>query len=173
MKNLGLDLDGVLYDWHTPVWNYHRLYKGFEGSFDEFWSGDAQKSLPYDYLMGVDIFYSSAFPTKDVVSFLDYVKDRFNIYYITARPESVRLTTEQYFRRYNFPYVDNLIFSHDKVPVARKLGLDYMIEDSAPNVIKLSDVVFTILVARPWNRHIQNEYPTIRNLMESIKYLEV
>lgn len=172
MKNLGLDLDGTLYDWHTPVYNYHVLYRGFEGSFNKFWGGEEQKSLPYEHLCGIDTFYSSSMPTKDIIDFLSYVRDRFNIYYITARPDSVRLTTEQYLRRYDFPSNDNLIFTDDKVNMARKLNLDYMIEDSSHQVINLSKIVFTIMVARPWNKHIWDEYPTVRTLMQSTKYLE-
>lgn len=175
MKSIGLDLDGVLYDWHVAVYDYFCMYKGFSGTQNKFWHEESKKvtDRDWEFICGIDTLYSGVVPSKDCTDFIASIQDRFIIYYITSRPLSVKLTTEQFLRRHHFPFQENLMFTDDKVSVARLLKLDYMIEDKPKNVIDLSKVVFTIMKAQPWNEVIQNEYPTVRNLMQSLKYLEV
>lgn len=173
-KRIGLDLDGVLYDWHLSVYEYFCLYKGFSGSQNKFWYEES-KAVPdnvWEFICSIDTLYSNVLPSKDCKDFIASIKDKFTLYYITSRPLSAKLTTEQYLRRHHFPFQENLIFTQDKVSVARLLKLDYMVEDMPRNVIDLSKVVLTIMMARPWNQSIQNEYPTVHSLMESMKYLE-
>jgi len=147
---------------------------GFLGTFNEFWT-EGVKTFSEDdwvYLLGIDTLYSDRFPTADCTNFLDSIKNRFDIYYVTSRPDSVRLTTEQYLKRFKFPFQENLIFQNDKVNVARLLGLSYAVDDRAEQVESLSSVCTAIMVAKPWNKHIWNEYPTVFSLMEILNYLE-
>lgn len=174
MKRLGLDLDGTLINWHESVLEYYKMFRGFDGTDSSFWT-TFYKTIPddeFNFITQIEFLYTNRQPDADCRSFIDCVKDRFEIYYITARPSIARLTTEQYLRKYNFPFQENLIFTDDKVNAARLLKLDYFIEDMPNHVKALSDVVFTIMRSRPWNKDIWYEYPTVTKLMESMQYLE-
>jgi hypothetical protein len=173
--SLGIDMDGCLYNFQGAVLEYFRLYKGYTGTYGEFWSKDKLKlsDADWEFLINIDILYTSEMPTPDCINFLNYVKYRFNIYYITARPLLVKLTTEQYMRRHNFPFRDNLIFEKDKVNTARRLKLDYFIDDSQENIAGLSKVTNAILMAQPENRAYWDIYPTIHSLMGAVKLLKL
>ena len=173
-KVLGLDLDGVLYQWHLAVYEYHRMYRGYEDDLSTFWSVH-YKSLSegdWEFLTNVDFFYSSIVPSPDCVNFLNNVKYRFELYYITSRPLFVKTTTEQYLKRYKFPFRDNLIFTDDKVNTARRVQVDYFIEDLPKNAELLSKVCDVILIAQPYNHEYWESYKTAHSLMSALQYLE-
>lgn len=172
--SIGIDMDGVLYNWHAAVYDYFRFYKEYTGSYSKFWS-EYYKTFSdemWDYLTGVDIFYSSQQPTKECVNFLNSIKYKYDIYYITSRPNLVRTTTKQYLRKYNFPYKDNVIFTDDKANVSRLLQLTYCIDDMPHNVESLSKVTNVIMIAQPWNTELWEKYNTAHSLNGVLKYLE-
>lgn len=173
-KVLGLDLDGVLYNWHTAVYDYVKLYRNYQGSYTKFWSDD-YKNLSdemWKFLTTIDIFYSSQAPTDDCVRFLNDVSSNFEIFYITSRPDYVKLTTEQYLRKYNFPFQENLIFTSNKVNEARRYCVDFFVEDMPANIDSLSKVTNVILMAQPWNKDIQDKYLTVRSINQILQHLE-
>jgi len=174
MKAIGLDLDGVLYSWHRSIYEYFHRFKGYEGTCTDFWTTEYKKFDEewWNSIVTIDIFYSDRQPTKDCFNFLDNIKDRFEIYYITGRPNCVKTTTEQYLRRFKFPFRDNLIFSNDKVNVARLLKLSYAVDDLPNQVESLSKVTRTIMVAQPYNKELWDTYTTVHSLTEILNYLE-
>jgi len=173
-KAMSLDLDGCFYEWHQAVYRYYQVNKNYPGTYTEFWSEEYKNITPegWTFLTNVDIFYSSQFPTKDCINFLNNVKYRFDLYYITSRPESVKVTTEQYLERYRFPFRDNLIFTDDKVNEVRRLKISYCIDDMPCHIEALSKVSTIIIRAQPWNRDLWDKYPTAHSLMSALQYLE-
>jgi len=174
MATIGLDLDGVLYDWHNAVLEYYKIYKNYDGSFDDFWSKAYKEFTPddWEYLTGVDTFYSSEIPSESCLKFLERLSMSFELFYVTSRPETCRLTTEQYLRRYKFPFSHNLVMEKNKVSVARLYGTSYFVEDMPETVEKLSHVTTAILMARPWNHQFWDVYPTIRTLDEAWRFIK-
>lgn len=173
-KVLCLDMDGVLYNWHNAVFEYVTMYKGYNKSFTELWSRDYLYFTEgdWEFMTYIDILYSNQAPTPDCVSFLNNVKYRFEIYYITARPTYVKTTTQQYLNRYKFPFRHNLFFEPDKVSMARLLKADYFIDDIPANISKLQSVTKTIMIARPYNRDYWDTTTTAFSLMGALKFLE-
>lgn len=174
MTALGLDMDGVLYGWHESVHEYFKLNRGYEGTFTEFWSREYLKFSDEDwkFLVEIDILYSDRMPTDDCINFLNYAKYRFDLYYITSRPAYVKTTTEQYLRRHHFPFQENLIFVSDKVNTARRLRLDYFIDDLPKHLEGLSEVCKVVMIERPYNLDSRDKYNTSKTLMGTLKYLE-
>ena len=174
IRNIGLDLDGCLYLWHSAVYDYFRFYKNYTGTWREFWTTKYKTFSDSDwkYITEVDIFYSSQPPTTDCVNFINNIKDRFEIYYITSRPMLVKTTTEQFLKRYKFPFHENLIFTDDKVNTARLLKLDYAVDDMPKHVEGLAKVTKIIMISQPWNIDIQDKYPTSQTLMGTLQYME-
>jgi uncharacterized HAD superfamily protein len=173
-KVLALDCDGVLYNWHNAVYEYFILYRNYKGSFNKLWEVDYKllNDADWEFLTNVDYFYSSQVPTKDCVDFLNDVKFRFDIYYVTGRPIYVKTTTEQFLKRYKFPFRDNLIFADDKVNTARRLKADYFIEDMPRHLEGLSKITNVIMMAQPYNKEYWDTYLTVHSLKSALQYLE-
>ena len=172
-KVLGLDLDGVLYRWHEAVYEYFRMYKNYTDSFSHLWEYDYKdlSKEDWEFLINIDFLYSCEVPTPDCISFLNNVKYRFDIYYVTGRPLSVKTTTEQFLKRYKFPFRENLIFASDKQNTIRRLKINYFIDDLPYNLEELSKVTNVIMLARPYNREFRETYNTAYSLMDSLKFL--
>ena len=173
-KVLVLDLDGVVYRWHSAVYEYFKLYKDYQGTYNRLWSIDHKyiKDSEWEFLTNIDFLYSCECPTPDCLSFLDNVKYRFDIYYVTNRPDYVKLTTEQYLRRYKFPFRYNLIFTQDKVNTARRLQADYFLEDRIDNAEALRKVTNVVLMAQPYNKEHWDTFNTAHSLMGALQFLE-
>ena len=63
-----------------------------------------------------------------------------NIYFVTARDESLTLLTRSYLKHHNFNYDElYLLGSHYKVEKAKELNSDVFIEDSYENALMLSE----------------------------------
>ncbi len=169
-----LDLDGTLYEWHSSVYRYMVMYGEYKGSYTDFWTDEYKKKNGdwWAYITGIDTLYSDSWPTKDCIDFLDSIKNRFEIFYVTGRPPSVEVTTAQYLKRFDFPYRDNLIFNPDKANISRLIQASYAIDDLPPAVEELFRVTNIIMRARPWNKELWNTYPTVHSLMDSLQYLK-
>lgn len=175
MKALGLDLDGVIYPWHEAVLTYYEMYEGYTGSYTEFWGEFYKQITPskWEYLTGIDYFYSCKIPGADTMEFLRKVAEHFEIYYITSRPAEVALTTEQYLRRFDFPFCSNLIITEDKSRFARLYGLRYFIDDQPKNLEPLSKVTEVAMMSQPYNRDYSNKYRVVKTHNDMLEFFNI
>lgn len=165
---LGLDLDGCLYDWHSAVYTYYQYEKDYGGDFKEFWL-EYIPSLPketQDYICALPFLYDSIIPSCAVMDFLNYAKERSEIYYITHRPDSVETITRRFLRRYDFPSQDNLYITGDKVTACRLLGVTHFLDDFPKHVLACSAVADSYLMAKPWNLEFRDDFKTVYGIKE-------
>lgn len=165
---LGLDLDGVLYDFHSALYTYYQYEMNYGGTYQQFWL-DYIPSLNKErenYIMSIPIPYETSIPSPRIREFLDYIKDRCEAYYITHRPEELERITRKYLRDYSFPFQDNLIMTGDKVTACRLYGVTHFIDDFANQVEKVSAVADAYLMAKPWNIDYQDKLKTVHSLKE-------
>jgi len=155
MKRLGLDLDGVLYNWHNAVYTELQIYEDLDVDFHEFWSSiyTTYKTKKFwEYLVNLRHLYGNQVPSKELVEMVQNIGRRYSIYYITNRPVQVADTTRNWLNRYKFPYVRNLIFTKDKPAVCNSVDIHLMVEDRVHNVIELLDAdINTIVIRQPYN----------------------
>lgn len=159
--NIGFDLDGVIYPWHTAVYNY--LVENKQEpvpSFRELWL-DPYSYLSeekWDYLASLPTLYSVIMPRKSILDMLNELdKAGHTIYYITNREKDLHRITEKYLDDYKFPQASNLIMTKEKDKVVRTMELDVIVEDKPKNLEKLASLCRTIGIAHPWNED-QREY---------------
>ncbi len=167
-ESVGIDLDGVIYPWIEAVCTYFRLYKKYEGT-DYNFIKNLDKYITqedWNYIVTLQDLYSRFSPGFRLLSFLQRLSEKYNIFYITSRPQETRMVTEKYFRDYKFPQKDNLIFSKDKDTYARLLGLQYFIEDSVSNAEKLNNVCVTFLIKTPYNENYSGNVKMIDNIYQ-------
>jgi len=165
---LGLDIDGVLYPFHEALYTYFQYEMNYVGTYQEFWldyipSMDLEKQK---IVMSNPIPYDMILPSVQVMEFLSYAKDNSEIYYITHRPDELERITRRYFKRYDFPFQDNLIFTGDKVTACRLYGITHFIDDFVNQVERVSAVADAYLMSRIHNRDYQDGLKIVHNLKE-------
>lgn len=167
-ESIGLDVDGVLYPWAESVCAYYKLYKNYLGTeynfYKNFYKYVSDNDLQYIITLQ-DLYYKHT-PSPSLMRLLNRLSEKFNIFYITARPEEVERVTRKYFRDFNFPQKDNIIFSEDKDVYARLLKLSFFVEDSVKNAEKLNKVCTTFLVRTPHNENYSGEVPMLNSILE-------
>lgn len=175
MSAVGFDLDGVLYEWHEAVYDYFKMFREYKDSYTTFWRNYRTILTNEDWgtITEISPLYGCKNPPTGCQDFLSKVADKYEIYYITFRPKSAELTTENYLKRFDFPFRENLIFTPDKANHARLLKLKYFTEDRQDYIEPLSKVTNVILRARPWNEDIWDVYPTAHSFSDMAKFMEV
>ncbi len=88
-----------------------------------------------------------------------------NIYFVTARDESLTMLTHAYLRENDIPYDGLFVLgSHYKVDKAKELNCSLFIEDNYDNAIQLSEAGFRVLLMdtnynrKPINKNITRIY---------------
>jgi hypothetical protein len=167
-KVVGFDLDGVLYQWHESVYEYFQCFKGYEGTFSDFWTVYIP-SLSKDeqtYIVSLPFLYENKIPLESTLELLEFCnKNTDGIYYITFRPLDLERVTQRYIRKY-FPQPENLFITGDKVTMSRYLGITHFIDDRDYYVRDISGIADSYLMAKPWNREFQSELKTVHSLKE-------
>lgn len=173
---IGFDVDGVIYPWHDSVYTYFTIYKGYKGTYHQFWSNDwtVPETQEYiKYLTTVPILCEDREPFPRALETLHEIADKgHTIYYITSRPDDVKLATEHYFSKRDFPFKENLyIVQGPKDTLARSLGLDLFLDDREKHIKELTPICLSVLKAMPWNEDFWLQYPTIHNIHEIVEYV--
>lgn len=168
--NIGFDIDGVLYPWHGSIYRYFTEFKNYADSYTEFWTHywhipSVQEYI--SYLTTVPIFCEDSNPVNGALELLNSLdSEGHTIHYITNRPDEVILATHHYLQSHKFPQNENLYIGKDKPTYARGVNLNLFIDDREKNIIEMTPVCLSILVAQPWNVDYQDKYPTIHNIRE-------
>lgn len=166
--NIGLDLDGVVYDFHSAMYTYGTVYEGFEGTFTEFWLEYFPSLSKEDqaYLISLEHLYMTRPLSDKMKKVLNDLASLGTIYYITARDESLSLVSEKFLKKNKVPFKDNLIMTKDKASYAKLLKLDFFVDDFTKYVKEVRKPTLSFLMAKPWNRDAREEFPTIYSLRE-------
>lgn len=167
-KIIGFDLDGVLYPWHESVYTFYEYEMGYTKSYKEFWEEvNLWPKEKQEYLVSLPFLYENKVPSESLMNFLYFCKNNADdMYYITNRPEDLERITKRYFRRYDFPYPDNLFITGDKATTCRYLGVTHFLDDHAKHVKAVEGISKAYLMAKPWNVEFQEELRTVKNLKE-------
>lgn len=170
---IGLDLDGVVYDWHSPVYTHFVALENYQGTFTEFWTKYIP-SLPkerQEYIVSLDFFYLRRTMSEEDLNSINKLASLGDIYYITARAKKLRRATEKFLRMNNLPYKDNLIMSEDKLSYCKLLQIDFFVDDFSSYVEEIGKFTTAFLFAKPWNRD-RRDLPTIYSLEELYKIIK-
>lgn len=169
---IGLDIDGVLYNWHYSVYRYFCEFRGFSGSQREFWM--YVRSLPegtFDYYVKLPLLYIDTSPSTDVIVYLPKIAEIAEIFYITARTEELKPATSKFFDNYRFPFKENVIFSKNKQNYARLLKLDYFLDDQPYHIDELKSVTNAYLFKAVHNWESRELYPLMNSMKEFYEFL--
>lgn len=152
-KTIGLDIDGVVYNYHEALYSYFRTEKNYDKGYAEFWlkyipslSGDVQ-----DYFISIPMIYEMIAPRTDILKILEKIANKAEIFYITSRSTDLALVTERYFRKGRFPYNHNLVFTNKKDIACLRNGITDFVDDFVSHFVSCSRVCNSYLMNKPWN----------------------
>ena len=160
---IGLDLDGVVADYHTFfISNVNKRY-GKELKLEDWTDYEFSKSgLPVKKIW--EIIHSHARNSG-----FKYLKPLYGarkgirvlreaghtIHVVTHRFDEARLDTLAWLDQYKIEF-ESLSFTGDKGKIGQILGLDVMIEDSMPKAQDIANHgIRTLLYSRPWNNSLE------------------
>lgn len=157
-KKIGLDIDGVLADFTTHLMKV----SGNEGHIAEHWN-DPIVRREFDKVKNDEKFWAEipALMTREDIPFEPHC-------YITARSISKEIT-QAWLDRNLFPTAPLYCVGvgESKIDVAKKSGIDVMVDDSITNFIELnSNGVFCYLYDAPYNKKYNVGYKRIHSLSE-------
>jgi uncharacterized HAD superfamily protein len=151
---LALDLDGVLYPWHIALYNELFIHDKVTCDYYTFWKSEYKKynNLWWENQIRVPFLYSTQIPSKETLETLEQLDKCYEIYYISARPQEVKLVTEQYLAKYEFPQRENLVFTSNKGLYCNAHNIHIAIEDQVHHICSLlANEVNVIAVRHPYN----------------------
>lgn len=157
-KRIGFDIDGVLYPWHSLVYDSFKEYSG-DICEEKFWKEWFQSDIRPIFVKNIlaDISLFGKFQMRaELQEMLERIKEKYDIFFVTQRPEGAFTITKRWLTDVNL-YDDNLYLVEDKALMSRILNLDYFIEDRPENVNKLKLVVKTFIVSTPFNMDYYDE----------------
>lgn len=164
MARVGIDLDGVCYNFENSVRQYLVDKRGHDAAslpdpigwnIDEQWGMTRQqfkdhchKGVNWGIIFGVGAPYPGT-----VEGFAQLRAAGHSIHIVTARsygnPGMSALNTQEWLDDYGLEF-DTITYSHDKTIV----NVDVMIDDRAENLIDLRNAGMTaVAMDRPWNRN--------------------
>ena len=153
---IGLDIDGVLYDWHEIA--YQQYNKG--ESYEDFWTGIRANpdSVFTNNIVNDPTLYCKVTIRNDyvnIVKHIDFICDE--LHYITSRPLSVERNTTKLFKQSGMPKTDNILFvgnGKSKLQTILDLGCNVIVEDQPNYVEELVDQnIIILLMDRTYNRN--------------------
>lgn len=166
---VGLDLDGVLYNFHSAFYEFYKTEFGYTGGIKDFWNVFWKSLCPerQAYLVSIPIAYETEVVSRDVHEFFDHILPRvYDVFYITSRSEDLRRVTERFFRRNNLPKQENLIMTKSKGIECARFGVTHFLDDMGKHVEDTGKVCNSYLKAAIHNTEERKLYNTVYSLRE-------
>lgn len=165
--NIGLDLDGVVYPWHESLFRHFVETKDYTGTRREFWIWFMSQDRDFcDYYVRLPFLYNNTSPTYGVIEYLPKIAELSTIYYITARPEEAKFSTQKFFDFYDLPFKENVIFTKDKANYVRLLGIDLFLDDRDKEVTALQGLCDVRLFKQVHNWEYRDKFNLINSFKE-------
>ncbi|MTD29971.1 hypothetical protein [Planomicrobium sp. YIM 101495] len=158
----GIDIDGTVTCPTSLVPHLNRAFNS-ELTLDDIKEYDLSKALPhltqkevYEWFQKEEPYIYSVSPISENADLvLNEWKDRYELYYISARSSSVRDVTFDWFKQHAiaFDHIE-LIGTHKKINAAKEHGVHLFFEDKHDNAVEISEEldIPVILFDTPYNR---------------------
>ena len=176
--NIGLDLDGVLHPWHEGVWKKLRAEGFINSSFEVFWSEEWEdmrdnKNTLFMNMVNDPLMYSSQAPYFGVRSFLKFLNlQGHNLFYVSQRPSHLEFTTKQWIRHWKLSQEDNVfVVKTSKRDVVIEKEIELFVDDASRHVQELQNYCKVVLVRRPYNVDVQENFDCIDSILQLGEYI--
>jgi uncharacterized HAD superfamily protein len=169
-KLLGLDIDGVIYNWQEAAFIHLRDFHNYGGTYEElfttndFWG--KQTTLFKENFVRIETLYYKFPPTKKFIECMNRLASKFDIIYITHRTTDLAFVTEKYLSNFKFPNPCNVVYTKDKATAICEYGVDIFVDDRAEILSPLCGLCDTFLMSQPWNYSAQSKFNVVQNMYD-------
>ena len=175
---IGFDVDGVLYPWHDIVYDYIVQELKVKCTYEEFCQAvinDAFSEIFMNNIVKNPILVTKRSIEPSIKKMLWDLSKQNEIFYVTARPKEVVLSTHKWFKDSAVPYLENVFIATDdnKVPFILEHDIDIFVEDRDKYIRALQEYTQIIVVKKLWNQHLWKEFPCINHVTELPEKLRV
>ena len=176
--NIGLDIDGVLYPWHEGVWQKLKTEGYIDSNFDTFWNKEwidmrDNRSTLFMNLVNDPMMYSSHAPyygTRELLKTFDEAGHK--LFYVSQRPRHLEFTTKAWVTHEKLPQEDNVfVVETSKRDAVIVNQIDLFVDDAPRHVEELQEFCKVVLVRRPYNRDIQENFECIDSILQLGEYI--
>lgn len=166
--NIGLDIDGVVYSYQEALYSEMVALYGVTCSYSDFWTKEFQSysKLKQDNLIRCRHIYTKSLPPVEWSNCLQRIAKKHNLFYVTARPYELRYVTQHTFESWNYPNLDRIHFTDDKLGACLLEDCDVYVEDRSKYIEQLKDNMRVIVVRKPWNRQYDEGFTVISSILE-------
>lgn len=173
----GIDIDGTVTSPTSLIPHINKQFNS-ELTLDDIREYDLTSALPhlepgefYSWFREAEsMIYASSPVSENAKNILNQWKERYELFYISARGENVSDITLEWFKKHAiaFDHIE-LIGTHNKIETARKYGVDLFFEDKHDNAVDISEEldIPVILFDTPYNR-----LPVPKNVVRVYNWLE-
>ncbi|TWT09116.1 hypothetical protein [Planomicrobium sp. CPCC 101079] len=173
----GIDIDGTV---TCPTSLIPHINEAFNSqlTLDDIKEYDLTSALPhlepgefYTWFRGSESkIYASSPVSENAKNILNDWKNRYELYYISARGQEVRDVTFDWFAKHSIAYDHiELIGTHKKIQAAKTHKVDLFFEDKHDNAVEISEEldIPVLLFDTPYNR-----LPIPKNVIRVYNWLE-
>lgn len=173
----GIDIDGTVTSPTSLIPHINKQFNS-ELTLDDIREYDLSSALPhlepgefYSWFREAEsMIYASSPVSENAKNILNQWKERYELFYISARGENVSDITLEWFKKHAiaFDHIE-LIGTHNKIETARKHNVDLFFEDKHDNAVDISEEldIPVILFDTPYNR-----LPVPKNVVRVYNWLE-
>ena len=169
--NIGLDVDDTLAAFQVKWLEYHNKLYGTHFTLSDIYDYDYSKTMKIPWEVAVERvleFYKTKdfreiVPVDGAVETVSQWNEH-SLFIITSRPDSLKRLTRSWVKKHFPNKISKFIFTNQfrvnddtpcltKADVAKKLKLDFMIEDTLKHAVDIANVnIPVILLNKPWNQ---------------------
>jgi uncharacterized HAD superfamily protein len=179
----GIDIDGTV---TSPTSLIPHINEAFNSTLtlDDIREYDLTAALPhlprgefYDWFRGAEARIYAASPvSENAKAILDKWKERYELFYISARGENVRDITHDWFAEHAIHYDHiELIGTHKKIETAKHFNVHLFFEDKHDNAVEISEEldIPVLLFDTPYNRDpVPKSVVRVSNWLEAEQWVE-
>ncbi|KKN26957.1 hypothetical protein LCGC14_0869530 [marine sediment metagenome] len=159
---IGFDVDGVIYPWHSEVYDYFQWQHGYKGSYKEFWKEyipTIQETTLLDNMIADPTLYARrSIKLTYLRALWEIAGLGYEIWYVSSLHKEARQERIKWFSSNGLPYPENYKFVDgiSKRKAILDIGCDYFVEDRIPTIEDLLGHVFMFVIDQPWNEELGN-----------------
>ncbi|WP_033543207.1 nucleotidase [Planococcus sp. CAU13] len=173
----GIDIDGTVTSPTSLIPHINKQFNS-ELTLDDIKEYDLTSALPhlepgefYSWFREAEsMIYASSPVSENAKNILNQWKERYELFYISARGENVSDITLEWFKKHAiaFDHIE-LIGTHNKIETAKRHNVDLFFEDKHDNAVEISEEldIPVLLFDTPYNR-----LPVPKNVIRVYNWLE-
>ena len=115
--------------------------------------------------------FEGAEPIEGAAEALNQLAKKYEIVYLTARPEWAKELSADWLDKYDFPKAE-IVCTQDKYSWIKENGAVLMFEDHPQHIKKIQTLIPVLVHAQPWNREFETRFNNWGDIIVRSKHFD-